>query len=207
MSKENKEVYEVIRKAYNANTYNTKYRDNRKLTDTEEGLLSDMIREMPGTRLLDVGCGNGELYDRYFVDKGCDVTGIDISEYQIDCAWKNIPTENFIEGNFVDMKLSEIPCVDGVICMYALFHFMGEDQKIAIQRMYNVLQYKGICLLKVRTEFVPGIKYSGSWCNYPMYWSLPGILQILYWCTEVGFSCKVYEDPDNADYAFLWLEK
>jgi methionine biosynthesis protein MetW len=39
-------------------------------------LISEMIA--PGTRVLDIGCGDGTLIDHLFTTKGCDARGIEI---------------------------------------------------------------------------------------------------------------------------------
>ena len=39
-------------------------------------LIAEMIA--PGTRVLDIGCGDGMLIDHLFRTKGCDARGIEI---------------------------------------------------------------------------------------------------------------------------------
>jgi 2-polyprenyl-3-methyl-5-hydroxy-6-metoxy-1,4-benzoquinol methylase len=48
----------------------------------------------PGTRVLDVGCGNGAMTGQ-FVQRGCDVVGIDLSEQGIAIARRAFPGARF----------------------------------------------------------------------------------------------------------------
>lgn len=55
-------------------------------------LCGELLR--PGARILDVGCGNGYTAGQ-FVARGCDVTGIDLSESGIAIARANYPQARF----------------------------------------------------------------------------------------------------------------
>jgi 2-polyprenyl-3-methyl-5-hydroxy-6-metoxy-1,4-benzoquinol methylase len=48
----------------------------------------------PGTRVLDIGCGNGATCG-FFIEKGCEVVGIDLSESGIDIARQAHPKGRF----------------------------------------------------------------------------------------------------------------
>ena len=48
----------------------------------------------PGTRVLDVGCGNGFTAGQ-FLERGCEVTGIDLSEQGISLARTTYPDGRF----------------------------------------------------------------------------------------------------------------
>lgn len=58
-------------------------------------VIFDLLGDLPpGTRVLDVGCGNGSTCGE-FLKKGCTVTGIDLSEQGIDQARKTHPSGRF----------------------------------------------------------------------------------------------------------------
>lgn len=65
----------------------------------------------PGTRVLDVGCGNGAACAE-FIRRGCTVVGIDLSEQGIAVARKTYPTGRFellaADADVLD-KLGEAP--------------------------------------------------------------------------------------------------
>ncbi len=57
--------------------------------------LTTLCRPLPsGTRVLDVGCGNGFLAGQ-FLGKGCRVVGIDLSTTGVDLARANYPEGRF----------------------------------------------------------------------------------------------------------------
>ena len=55
-------------------------------------LCGDLLR--PGTRVLDVGCGNGYTIGQ-FLSRGCDVVGIDLSRSGIELARSEYPKGRF----------------------------------------------------------------------------------------------------------------
>lgn len=55
-------------------------------------LCGSLLR--PSVRVLDVGCGNGATAG-YFLERGCDVTGIDLSESGIAVARQAYPKARF----------------------------------------------------------------------------------------------------------------
>ena len=154
--------------------------------------------------VLDIGCGDGSLYDTYLANH-CNIFGIDICEEQIRAARRNVPTGVFVTGNFLEHTF--VKKFKGIVCMYALFHFMEEHQKEAIRKMYAILCKGGVALINIRKETTVSIKYNIDWCGKPMYWSLRGIERTLYACSEVGFKYQLFEDVSNNDYAYALLYK
>lgn len=56
------------------------------LTDEKLALLGEVARLRPGMRLLDPGCGKGEMLCRWAADHGIEGVGVDISEVFLDAA-------------------------------------------------------------------------------------------------------------------------
>lgn len=56
------------------------------LTDEKLALLGEVARLRPGMRLLDLGCGKGEMLCRWAADHGIEGVGVDISEVFLDAA-------------------------------------------------------------------------------------------------------------------------
>ena len=58
-------------------------------------LCGELLR--PGSRVLDVGCGNGFTAGQ-FLERGCEVVGIDLSESGIELARQKYPSARFEVG-------------------------------------------------------------------------------------------------------------
>jgi 2-polyprenyl-3-methyl-5-hydroxy-6-metoxy-1,4-benzoquinol methylase len=75
---------------------------------------------VPGSKILDAGCGAGIPIAKY-LSKNFEVFGIDISAKQIELAIENVPLAKFKK---TDLGTSgfDTEFFDGIICMYALIH-------------------------------------------------------------------------------------
>jgi len=92
--------------------------------------LLDLIPEKTG-RILDVACGKGattlELLQYY---PASNVTGINISEKQLNRCWTKAPDCTFIRMDATDLKFAD-NTFDAVICVEAAFHFNTREQFLA----------------------------------------------------------------------------
>jgi SAM-dependent methyltransferase len=71
--------------------------------------------------VLDLGCGNGMNSAKPLLKLGYQVIGIDFSATQIKLAKQNCQNAAFFERDIATLKPHEFS-VDGIICLYALFH-------------------------------------------------------------------------------------
>lgn len=90
------------------------------------GGVIDLLNPKPGERILDVGCGTGQL-TRALADRGVEVVGIDSSTDMIGQARQNFPRIRFVLGNAMDMTFIEE--FDGVFSNAAL-HWMMEAERV-----------------------------------------------------------------------------
>jgi trans-aconitate 2-methyltransferase len=67
-----------------------------------EDLLS-LLKPLPGERILDLGCGPGQLTDQ-IAKAGADVVGLDVSPEMIGQARQNFPKLKFVLQNAAAMK-------------------------------------------------------------------------------------------------------
>ena len=81
--------------------------------------LRKLLNQLPpGSSVLDLGCGSGDPAD-IEVAKEHKITGVDISQTQINLAQQNVPTGDFLHG---DAGSVEFPpaSFDAVISFYTL---------------------------------------------------------------------------------------
>jgi SAM-dependent methyltransferase len=80
----------------------------------------------PGASILDVGCGSAEPIARYFIEKGCHVTGVDSSPALIDLCKSRFPDQDWIVKDMRTLSLSRR--FDGILAWDSFFHLSPEDQ-------------------------------------------------------------------------------
>jgi len=73
----------------------------------ERDLILRLLKPADGERLLDVGCGAGGRL-RFFREKGCSVTGIDLSHEMLDMARKNLGQRaDLYPGDYENLPFSD----------------------------------------------------------------------------------------------------
>src|SRR5277367_2838153 len=77
------------------------YQDRYRFVWEAAGDLIGLLAPQPGERILDLGCGPGQLTAR-IAESGATVTGIDRSEAMIALARGNYP--------FLDFRLGDATC-------------------------------------------------------------------------------------------------
>jgi len=102
----------------------------------------------PGMKILDLGCGNGRLYE-IFKDKNIDYIGIDISEKLIRLAQTKYPETQFLVGDGLDLPFKDNSF--DVVYSIAVFHHIP-SQALRIQFLKEakrVLKKDGKIILTV----------------------------------------------------------
>src|SRR5437867_10663183 len=85
---------EIVKKGYNEIA--SKYLAARTKDSEDVRLLKELVDRLPkGAKVLDAGCGSG-VPVALFLAKYFDVTGVDISEKQIQLARRMVPKAKFI---------------------------------------------------------------------------------------------------------------
>jgi ubiquinone/menaquinone biosynthesis C-methylase UbiE len=121
----------------------------------------------PGSSILDLGCGSGDPAD-IEIAKEHKVTGVDISQTQINLARQNVPAGNYIHK---DAGSVEFPAAsfDAVISFYTLEHIPREEHETILRRIHHWLRPRGYLLIGHEAGEVEGV--IGQWLNVPMYFS------------------------------------
>jgi SAM-dependent methyltransferase len=133
--------------------------------------------------VLDIGCGAGVPADRLLVDRGLQVTGIDISPVQIERARALVPEATFVCGDIVDVDI-ERQGFDAVVSLYALIHLPLEDQRELLPRVFAALHPGGLFLAIVGHGHWTGVEdYLGA----PMFWDHADANTYLAWLRADGF--------------------
>jgi ubiquinone/menaquinone biosynthesis C-methylase UbiE len=119
----------------------------------------------PSSSVLDLGCGSGDPAD-VEISKEHKVTGIDISQTQINLARQNVPTGHFLHG---DAGSVEFPptSFDAVISFYTLEHIPREEHRTILRRIHNWLRDGGLLLISIEAGDFDDVM--GEWLGVPMF--------------------------------------
>jgi ubiquinone/menaquinone biosynthesis C-methylase UbiE len=115
--------------------------------EVETKLAFDMFSPEPGMNILDVGCGTGNFSIK-LAQKGCKVTGIDISEKMLEIAKHKVKEHGFeIDFHKMDIYKLDFPDnhFDAVFSM-AAFEFI-HDLEAAYSELMRVLKPGGLLLI------------------------------------------------------------
>jgi len=121
-----------------------------------------------GSSVLELGCGNG-LPVAATLAQQFRVTGVDVSEKQIESARENVPNAEFLAS---DMAKLDYPSdsFGGVIALYSIIHLPRELHGDLFDSIYSWLTPGGVFLATfASTE--SEIWIEDDWFGAPMYWS------------------------------------
>jgi 2-polyprenyl-3-methyl-5-hydroxy-6-metoxy-1,4-benzoquinol methylase len=117
---------DLVRSGYNA--LSRHYRGDQDTAHEYNSWLADLRHRLPGHgQILDIGCGCGIPVARHLAAAGYQVTGVDISDVQIERARRLVPGATFIRADVTEI---DFPAVgfDAVVCLYALIHMPLDRQ-------------------------------------------------------------------------------
>lgn len=195
----------LVEEGYNKGDYGGTYRKKAVIRGFEKKFIGELTKRLPkDANILDFGSGLGIPYDRYFVSKGFEVVGIDISSKHIGLAKKNVPEATFIKGDFSKLKLNGK--FDAIVSFYAIFHIPRDEHKKLFQKMHKLLKNRSFILVTLGAS---GDKYSEekNWTGAPMAWSQYDSETYEKILKEVGFKIVKSEfegKPGDAEYHF-WV--
>src|SRR6516165_12019946 len=132
---------DLVRRGNDALSYH--YRSD----DSGEGRyapwLAALRERLPaGGSVLDLGCGCGVPVARSLSTAGYQVTGVDISEVQIERARRLVPAGTLIRADASEVGFPAAS-FDAVVCLYALVHMPLAAQPGLLQRAAGWLRPGG----------------------------------------------------------------
>jgi 2-polyprenyl-3-methyl-5-hydroxy-6-metoxy-1,4-benzoquinol methylase len=198
---------DVVRLGYDALSY--RYRED----DAPEGRyapwLADLRARVPraGT-VLDVGCGCGVPVARSLAEAGYQVTGVDISDVQIDRARRLVPAASFLRADVSTVEF-RAESFDAVVCLYALFHLPLAEQPPILRRIRTWLRPSGWLLVMTGQEAWTGMEEGWLGGQTPMWWSHADAATYRSWLDEAGLEVTAQEfvPEDDGGHALFWARR
>ncbi|MFC1991354.1 class I SAM-dependent methyltransferase [Chloroflexota bacterium] len=117
--------------------------------------LNNLLKS--GSVILDLGCGAGKPIDRFFIDNGHNVIGMDISKKQIKLAKRNVPEARYTVKDISNLKKLEYQ-VDAVVSFYTILHLPRETHEELFSKINSFLPAGGLILLTMGSSEREGIE-------------------------------------------------
>ena len=132
------------------------YDQNRGLFDMT-GVITDFYGGLAlnSGRLLDLGCGAGEPFARFFIEHGWKVTGVDFSRRMLELAARYVPSMHTVYADMRDIHF-DADQFDAVTAVYSLFHVPKADHQPLFDKIYRCLKPGGKFLFTYATRQYTG---------------------------------------------------
>ncbi|MFO7568565.1 MAG: class I SAM-dependent methyltransferase [Smithellaceae bacterium] len=193
------EIYDVFAATYD---------QNRSLFDMAP-VLNDFCNRLTVDRgrLLDLGCGAGEPFAKYFIDHGWEVTGIDFSKKMLELAARHVPEMKTICG---DMQIAQFDsnCFDAITAVYSLFHVPRRHHASLFQKCYQWLRPNGKFLFTYATcEYTGHDEFDGfkEFLGERLFYSHNSPDQLRQDLQNTGFLIESASLRNIGSEIFLWV--
>ena len=128
-----------------------------------ETLLSALPNDLNGVRVLDAGCGAGQMTHELAL-RGADVTAVDISPSLVKIAEDRLPNTlkqhvTFASG---DMLSNDLGSFDHVIAMDSLIYYTQADIRNALAKLGERTSGSVVFTVAPRTPLLMGMWYAGK---------------------------------------------
>ncbi|MDA2810924.1 class I SAM-dependent methyltransferase [Nocardiopsis sp. RSe5-2] len=194
---------DVVRHGYNAVSMLYRRAD-------EDHVYADWIADLDArlprrATVLDLGCGCGVPVARALDRAGHAVTGVDISDVQIDRARSLVPGAYFIRADAARVAFPDRG-FDAVVCLYSLIHMPLRDQRRLLLRIARWLRPGGRLLATVGQQAWTGTEDGWLGGPAPMWWSHADSDTYAEWIAEAGLTVtdrRIVPEGESA-HALFW---
>jgi 2-polyprenyl-3-methyl-5-hydroxy-6-metoxy-1,4-benzoquinol methylase len=195
---------DLVRSGYNA--LSRYYRGDQDTAPEYDSWLADLRHRLPGHgQILDIGCGCGIPVARHLAAAGYQVTGVDISDVQIERARRLVPGATFIRADVTEI---DFPAAgfDAVVCLYALIHMPLDRQPRLLRDIVRWLRPGGWLLATTGQDAWTGTQ--GNWLGGPatMWWSHADAATYRSWIRQAGLEItgQQFVPEGDSGHALFW---
>ena len=198
------EQSELVRRGYDALSY--RYRSDDAGPGRYAPWLADLQQRVPvAGSILDLGCGCGVPVARSLAEAGFLVTGVDISEVQIERARRLVPDATFIRADATTVSFPPAS-FDAVVCLYAIIHMPLEAQPGLLRQAATWLRPGGWLLAVTGHGALTGVDESWLGGSASMAWSQADAATYRSWIEQAGLQVTAQEFVPEGDggHALFW---
>ena len=198
---------DLVRAGYDALSH--RYRGDDDSAEEYGPWLADLQTHLPDRGdVLDIGCGCGLPAARCLAAAGHRVTGVDISDVQIERARRLVPDATFIREDAAQLRFSP-GSFDAIICLYALIHMPLDQQPRLLRSIAEWLRPGGWLLATTGQDAWTGTQ--DNWLGGPatMWWSHADAATYRSWLQQAGLEVTVQQfvPEGNSGHALFWARR
>ncbi|MFW5953606.1 MAG: class I SAM-dependent methyltransferase, partial [Candidatus Natronoplasma sp.] len=143
--------------------------------------------------------------DRYFVDKGYEVTGVDFVEKNIKRAKENVPEAKFLNADFSQLTYPK-ESFDAIVSFYAIFHIPRDEHLDLLEKMNRWLKSSGVILITMGTG--DNERTESDFVGSKMSWSSFSIQKNKDLVRKASFEIlRSYEETEEEHHLWILAEK
>ena len=198
---------DLVRRGYDALSYHYRAEDD---DPGERGeWIERLIARVPaGGSVLDLGCGCGLPVARALVRAGFAVTGVDLSEVQVERAGRLVPGATFLRADAADVSFPG-QSFDAVVSLYMFIHLPMAEQAPLIGRIAGWLRPGGILLATTGHTAWTGTDPDWLGGGAPMWWSHPDAATYRGWFEAAGLRVlsQDFVPEGSGGHALFWCQR
>jgi SAM-dependent methyltransferase len=198
---------DLVRAGYDALSHH--YRGDDDSAEEYGPWLADLQTQLPDHGdVLDIGCGCGLPVARCLASAGHRVTGVDISDVQIERARRLVPDATFIRADAAQLHFPP-GSFDAIVCLYTLIHMPLDQQPRLLRSIAEWLRPGGWLLATTGQDAWTGTQ--DNWLGGPatMWWSHADAATYRSWLQQAGLEVTVQQFVPEGDsgHAIFWARR
>jgi 2-polyprenyl-3-methyl-5-hydroxy-6-metoxy-1,4-benzoquinol methylase len=198
---------ELVRRGYNASSYC--YRQDDAAEGRYAPWLADLKARLPAEGdVLDLGCGCGIPVARSLAASGYQVTGVDISEVQIERARRLVPAAAFLRADAMQVTFPP-GSFDAIVCLYSLIHLPLTAQPQLLRRAASWLRPAGSLLVTAGHRAWTGTEDNWLGGPAPMWWSHADATAYRFWLEQAGLdvTAQAFVPEGDGGHTLFWASR
>jgi 2-polyprenyl-3-methyl-5-hydroxy-6-metoxy-1,4-benzoquinol methylase len=198
---------DLVRRGYDALTF--RYRTDDAEPQHHGRWVERLLSELdPHCRVLDVGCGCGIPVARALAAGGHAVTGIDISDRQIERARLLVPNGTFIQADITQYQLPP-RSFEAVVALYSIIHVPLSRQESLLSALADSLVDDGLLLLTAGWETWTGSDRTWLGGTTEMWWSHADNATYRRWLGLAGFEIieNTFVPEGPSGHSLFWARR